>query len=77
MLFQLKFQFVGKTREVGLFEIKNLNKKKLKNSKILLFSKPKFNFVGKTREVIPKKRMLIIEHSRVKILTKEFGTNIG
>ena len=41
---------MGKTREVGLFEIKNL--------KI-------------------KKRMLFIEHSGVKILTKEFDTNIG
>ena len=67
---------MGKTREVGLFEIKN---KKLNFFffLILLFSKPKFNFVGKTREVIPKKRMLFIEHIGVKILTKEFDTNIG
>ena len=65
---------MAKTREVGLFEIRNSN---FFFSKILLFSKPKFNFVGKTREVIPKKRMLFIEHSGVKILTKEFDTNIG
>ena len=70
---------MAKTREVGLFEIRS-SKNLFLNiffSKILLFSKPKFNFVGKTREVIPKKRKLFIEHIGVKILTKEFDTNIG
>ena len=45
--------------------------------KFYFFLELKFHFVGKTRDVTPNKKIFFSENSGVKILTKEFGKNIG
>ena len=61
---------------MGLFEIKTLKFLEFKK-KNLLFLKTKIKFCGKNKRNYTPKKMLFSENSGVKILTKEFVTNIG